>query len=260
MHRRTRDLNGSEPALGGDHAAHLTGMEPALSRQFGPLYGRFRVRGLEAPSVTSRRRALVVFGEYDADTAQLIQLLVDSNGYEVRASADGLETLRLTQSLRPDLVVVNIRLAGVDGLRVIQAIRHDADDGLRCSPILVMDVQRRQQVILAAFEAGADDYLELPYDVPVLLRCWRRVTGAVRRPSPLTALQNEDVMIQQIALSFLLEMRPDGLVDGLIDLLAFPDPTIQIAVRWALRRLGSDEALAALQTCSTRPLTPASIL
>ncbi len=247
MSQQTNNTRGRDPALGGRHAVCLTGMEPALSRDFGPLYGRFRVRGLEAPVVAGRRRPLVIFGEYDPDTAHLIHLVADSNGYEVKITPDGMDALSLVTALSPDLLVLNIRLASASGLDIIRGVRGTAELSLRLTPVLVMDVHRRQQDILAAFAAGADDYLEMPYDIQVMLRCWRRVTSAFRRPSPLTALQNEDAMIQQIALAYLLEANPDGLVAGLSDLLATGEPALQVPIRWALRRLGTAEALEALK-------------
>lgn len=237
---------GLEPRLGGRAALRITGMEPALSREFGPLYGRFRVRGLEAPDVVGRRRPLVILAEHDPDTANLIWLLADSNGYDVKVTHDGLEASRLVESCQPNLLVLNIRLSLLDGYEVIRSIRQSPDERIRAMPILLMDVHHRPRDVLAAFWAGVDDYLEMPYDIPVMLRCWRRVTAMCRRPSPLTALDNEDVMIQQVALAYLLERRPEGLITGLADFLWQPDPTMYTAVRWALRQLGTHEALSAL--------------
>lgn|SRR5574341_649171 len=251
MNRESGRIHTQEPQLGGQRALHLSGMEPALSREFGPLYGRFRVEGLEAPPVMGRRRPLTVLADYDPDTAQLIHLLADSNGYEVRHSDDGLEAWRLARSLEPDLMVVGIRLTGIDGFEVIKRIRSDPNPTLRRVPLLVMDVRHRQQDVWAAFTYGADDYLEMPYDVPVMLRCWRRVLSSVRRPSPLTALHNEDAMIQQVALCYLLDVRPEGLVAGLGDLMWHQDSAMRASARWALRQLGTDEALAVLEQYRT---------
>lgn len=237
-------LNGSEPGLSGHHG--LTGMEPALSRDFKSPYGLFRMKGLEAPAVSGRRRPLVVLAERDLDTAQLVHLIADSNGYHVRQTGDGHEAWRLLRGLAPDMLVTNIHLIGMGGLELIRRVRSDENAGLQSLPVLVMDVHHRHQDVMAAFASGADDYLEMPYDLNVMLRCWRRLLSLCRRPSPLTALQNEDAMIRQVALSDLLERCPDGLVDGLSEYLWHPDQTLRSAARWALRRVGTDEALKAL--------------
>jgi len=248
-------LTNLEPSLGSEHALEITGLEPGLSIKFRPLYGRFRIHGLEAPPIVGRRRPLVVLGEYDRDAAQLIHLIADSNGYEVLATHDGAEVLHLAETSDPNLIVLNIRLAGSTGYDVIRTIRSN-NSSLREKPILVMDVHRHKQDILAAFDAGADDYLVMPYDVPIMLNSWRRATGSVYRPAPLTAVQNDDAMVQQLALSYILDAKPEGVVSGLINILKSADPALQLPVRWALRRLGTLDALTALslyKTCSLEP-------
>lgn len=254
MSYRHLKASGNEPGLGGHQA--LTGMEPALSREFRSPYGLFRMKGLEAPAVSGRRRPLAVLAERDPDTAQLVHLVADSNGYHVKLTDDGAEAWQLLRALTPDMLVTNIRLIGMNGLELIRRVRTDKKNGLQSLPVLVMDVHHRHQDVLAAFASGADDYLEMPYDLGVMLRCWRRLLSLCRRPSPLTALQNEDAMIRQVALSDLLDRCPDGLVDGLSEYLWHPDLTLRAAARWALRRVGTDEALAALADRQQRVPVP----
>lgn len=239
--------SGREPQLGGKHAQYLTGMEPALSREFGPLYGPFRQSGLEAPPVMGRRRPLVVLAEPDDSAAELVVLLAGSNGYEVRRTADGREAWRMIHALEPNLIVVKKRLLGLNGLEMILQVRKDPNKLISRLPILVMDVHHHRQDVLTAFEFGADDYLMMPYDVSIMLSCWSRVTAGFRRPAPLTALLNQNEIVRWAALSYLLEHRSEGMVTGLIDLLYQPDPSIRSAVCWALRTIGTREALSALE-------------
>jgi CheY-like chemotaxis protein len=247
--RRPSGYNGREPRIGGHHPARITGQEPSLGHGSYPLYGPIRMVGLEAPPVIGRRRPLVILAEYDDDTAELALLLADSNGYDVRRVDDGREAWHLVRALEPNLLVTNLRLPGMSGQTLMRRIREYRDPLLANVPILVMDVHHGHQDVLAAFLAGADDYLEKPYDdVRAMLRCWRRATGSFRRPAPLTAMLNEDVMIRQVALACLLEMRPAGLVGGLADLLWHADPDVCAAVRWGLQRLNTPEALDVLST------------
>jgi HEAT repeat protein len=113
-------------------------------------------------------------------------------------------------------------------------------------PILVMDVHRRRDDIRKAFHAGADDYLEMPYDLSVMLRAWRRTCGFRRHPAPLTALQSDDGLVRQIALSVLTEKPFSGVASGLCELLHSPDPNLRAMGKWAMRRVGTAEALALL--------------
>jgi CheY-like chemotaxis protein len=241
-----RTSTGFDPLLGGNRAARANGREPSLSRDWIDSYGRFLVPGLEAPPVSGRRRPLVVHAEFDESTAELIALLAESNGYDVRCAPDGPTAVNLIRALEPNLVAVSLRLPVFDGFQVIRQVRADADPLIASSPILVMDERQGERFILEAFRSGADDYLELPYEVPVLLRGWRRVAGYLHRPTPLTALTNPDGLTREVALSYLLEERPAGLEDGLGELLWQPDPTVRSTVRDALWRLGTSEARAVL--------------
>jgi len=245
-----RNITGRDPFLGGKQALQVSGHEPSLSRSWADSYGRFQVPGLEAPPASGRRRPLAVHAEFDENTAELVALLAESNGYHVRHAPDGPAAVNLIRALEPNLAVVSLRLPGFDGFQVIREVRADADPLISLSPILVMEERQGERFVLEAFRSGADDYLELPYEVPVLLRAWRRVAGFLHRPAPLTALTNPDGLIREVALSYLLEMRPAGLEDGLGDLLWQPDPTVRSTVRDALRRLGTSEAEAVLARAS----------
>jgi DNA-binding response OmpR family regulator len=221
-------------------------MEPALSGVYGDPYGRYRLQGLEAPPVAGRRRPLVILAEFDDGTADLVCLLAESNGYDVRRARDGKQALGMVRALEPDLLVASFRLPGLDGLGLIKAVRSIPDKLVQRIPILVMDVHDNHRDLMAAFAHGADDYLPLPCELQDMLRAWRRVTGHLRRPAPLTALLNGDLAVQQSAIEFLLDSRPEGLELALGELLWQPTPEVRQAVRRTLKRLGTPEAEAVL--------------
>jgi CheY-like chemotaxis protein len=228
-------------------------MEPALSRTFGPLYGRFQIAGLEAPAVEGRRRPLVVLAEFDAGILQLTGMLADSNGYDVRTTDDGMQAYAMVRALHPDLLVVGHRLFGISGLDVVRRVRNCHDLLIERTPVLVMDVRHGTRAVLDAFRSGADDYLEIPNELNTLLRTWRRVTGDPHRPAPLAALLNEDDLIRRAALTYLLESQPTGLEKGLGELLWLPDPEMRATIRWALHRIGTAEARALLARVAPDP-------
>lgn len=241
MTRKFPKPSGDEPILRNECGA-LSGMEPALSRQFGPPYGRFRMKGFEAPPVTGRRRPLVLLAISDQGSGELASLLANSNGYDVRICTDGAEALTLVRTLVPDLLVVGIRLINLDGLSLIRHLRASPDPLVKALPVLVMNVVHRADALWQAFESGADDYLEMPYEITGLLAAWRRVCGGRRQPAPLTALFNGQESIREVAADYLIKTHPAGLETALGEMLWQPDPEVRRTVRALLARLGTAEA------------------
>jgi len=244
--KKASKVNGTEPFLGGSRAIKITGLEPSMSHQFDSRYGPFHIRGLEAPPVEGRRKPLVVLAEFDDSTAELVCLLAESNGYDVRRTDDGSQAELMVKALEPDLIVTGLKLITTEGLALIGRIRALHDRLLARRPILVMDVRHGAPIVLKAFEQGADDYVELPCELPTMLKAWRRTAGTIRRPSPLSALLNDNDAVRNAALSFLINTQPEGLEDGLGELLWQPNPAVRSTIRWALQRIDSAEANALL--------------
>lgn len=97
--------------------------------------------------------------------------------YQVRTAVDGLEAIRLCQEVRPDLMVLDIGLPGLDGFEVCAAVRRRYP-----LPILVLSAHGREQDIVRALELGADDYLTKPFAVGEFLA---RVQAILRRATSL---------------------------------------------------------------------------
>lgn len=247
MSRKNSRRNGIEPGLSQRHRTPLSGREPALNVLLGVRYGDLRLKGLEAPAVGGRRRPLIFLAEANNGTAELLALVADSNGYDFKSSADGLETCELVRELQPELLIVNRHLSGMEGLALVRRVRADRDRLDVQTRLLVMDGYQQDDDILEAFYSGADDYLATPFELACLLRCWRRLIAHYRRPSPLTALLNGDAAVRRVALSFLLRERPEGLVRGLGELLSYPDSEVREIAEWSLGRLGTAEALSVLE-------------
>ena len=97
-------------------------------------------------------------------------------GYAVSNAADGVEALRLADKNRPDLVLLDIEMPGMDGLRFCQELR--SNPRFHAIPVIFMSVRSELSDILAAYQVGADDYLVKPFD---MLEMNARLQAVLRR-------------------------------------------------------------------------------
>ena len=93
--------------------------------------------------------------------------------YDVLQAATGEEALRLVAERRPDVVILDIGLPGMDGIEVVHGIRGWSD-----VPIIMLSVRRDESDKVEALDAGADDYLTKPFGMGELLA---RLRAALRR-------------------------------------------------------------------------------
>jgi len=118
-------------------------------------------------------RVLVV--EDHQDLAETVVDFLESMGAIVDYAADGMTGLHLASSERFDVIVLDVMLPGLDGLKLCQSLReqHGAN-----TPIIMMTARDELSDKLKGFESGADDYLVKPFDMPELVA---RIGSLVRR-------------------------------------------------------------------------------
>ncbi|QYJ16054.1 Response regulator MprA [Rubrobacter xylanophilus DSM 9941] len=114
-------------------------------------------------------RILIV--EDDAAISRLLQLELEHRGYEVSCAADGEEALADFERLRPDVVVLDIMLPGLDGVGVLRRLR---EAGHR-TPVIMLTARDAIRDKIHSLDRGADDYLTKPFDVEELLARMRAV-------------------------------------------------------------------------------------
>ena len=94
-------------------------------------------------------------------------------GYQIEAAASGEEALRKAADHRPDAVILDLGLPGIDGIDVIRGLRVWTN-----VPIIVLSVREAEREKIAALDAGADDYVTKPFGMGELLA---RLRAALRR-------------------------------------------------------------------------------
>lgn len=94
---------------------------------------------------------------------KLMDGLLRKAGYSVFTAEDGIEALDLAKQQHPDLVISDVSMPRMNGLEFCRLIREDNE--LRSIPILLVSAQRKDtESVVAGLQAGADDYLEVPFD------------------------------------------------------------------------------------------------
>ncbi|GLZ30127.1 DNA-binding response regulator [Lentzea sp. NBRC 105346] len=119
-------------------------------------------------------RVLVV--EDDPDIARIVALLLARSNYQVERAGDGRSGLRAVFESKPDLVVLDIGLPGMDGLDALERIRDLSD-----VPVLLLSARDQESDKIRGLRAGADDYLTKPFTNGELVA---RVEALLRRARP----------------------------------------------------------------------------
>ena len=119
--------------------------------------------------------------------AEAVRKRLESEGFRVVVAGDGPEAIRLHAEHRPDLVVLDLMLPGMDGLEVCKVIQRD-----RWTPVLMLTARTEEADKVAGFAVGADDYLTKPFSlreltvrVKAILRRMERIGGATEPANPI---------------------------------------------------------------------------
>ena len=122
--------------------------------------------------------ATVVIAEDDRDIRELVELILEEDGYTTVPVSDGLGALDACRAKSPDVVLLDVSMPGeLTGLEVCRRIRADEDlGGVR---VMLLTARAREQDVNAGYAAGADDYLVKPFNPSELTR---RIEELLRRP------------------------------------------------------------------------------
>lgn len=114
---------------------------------------------------------------------ELIKFNMEKNGYNVITAENGLEALRIVEEEKPDLVLLDLMLPGIDGLEVCKKIRKNPN--VESIPIIMLTAKGEELDKILGLELGADDYITKPFSVRELVA---RVKAILRR----TGLNQEE--------------------------------------------------------------------
>jgi DNA-binding response OmpR family regulator len=128
------------------------------------------------------RDILVV--EDEEDIAEAVRARLASEGYRVRVVSDGPQAIEAVAKERPDLVVLDLMLPGMDGLEVCREIQRD-----EWIPVLMLTARTDEADKVAGFAVGADDYLTKPFSSRELAARVRAIIRRMERISGMAATE-----------------------------------------------------------------------
>ena len=120
--------------------------------------------------------------EDDATIRALLEMALLGAGYsDVASSARGDEGLEMIRREKPDLVLLDVMLPGLDGFSIARRVRESSE--LAATRIVMLTARTAPEGIVRGLDSGADDYVTKPFDRKVLLA---RVKAVLRRGLPVT--------------------------------------------------------------------------
>ena len=117
------------------------------------------------------KKILVV--DDDTKTVELVKLYLNRDGYKVITAFEGNEALRMARSEKPDLIVLDLMLPGINGLDICRTLRSESD-----VPIIMLTALSTDDDRLTGLNLGADDYVSKPFSPRELAA---RVRAVLRR-------------------------------------------------------------------------------
>src|SRR2546421_12004340 len=114
-----------------------------------------------------REPPLILVVDDVPDNVEILQLRLESQGYEVVTAGDGEAALASVRDQLPDLVLLDIMMPKLDGIATVKRLK--SDPALPFIPVILVTARADAKDVIAGLEAGGDDYLTKPVDQAALM-------------------------------------------------------------------------------------------
>ncbi|KAA9154480.1 response regulator transcription factor [Microbacterium lushaniae] len=132
----------------------------------------------------------VLLADDDPQLVRALRITLAAHGYDVVTAPDGAAAITLAAQENPDIVVLDLGMPRLDGVRVIQALR-----GWSEAPILVVSGRTGSADKIEALDAGADDYVTKPFQIDELLARLRALSRRTAAASVDPVVRFGDVVV-----------------------------------------------------------------
>jgi signal transduction histidine kinase/DNA-binding response OmpR family regulator len=172
---------------------------------------------LPNPAPQSGQPKRIVLADDNGDMRDYVNRLLKGQGFQVEAVADGRQALEAVRRQRPDLLLTDVMMPGLDGFGLLKAIREDAD--IAATPVILLSARAGEEARVEGFEAGADDYLIKPFSARELLaQVTAHIQLATVRREAEEALRRQRAELQDQTQALQALNRAASAVSGDLDL------------------------------------------
>ncbi|MFK7846370.1 MAG: response regulator transcription factor [Rhodothermales bacterium] len=128
------------------------------------------------------------------DIIELLQYNLEQEGFKTASATNGIEGIEVARKYKPDLIILDVMMPGMDGIEVCRRLRQDAY--LRHTPILMLTARSEEELQVQGLDEGADIYFSKPIAIPVLFSQIRALLRGVSRSETkpqLLAIHNLEI-------------------------------------------------------------------
>ncbi len=144
------------------------------------------------PKETGRAKRILVVDD-DKDIVQTLKGNLELDGYTVLTALDGRSGLEIAKTHRPDLIILDLNLPDIDGIKTCQIIRREFD-----FPIIMLTARDRVSDKVLGLECGADDYIVKPFN---FLELSARIKSIFKRME--RSLVNDHYEFRDLSINFI---------------------------------------------------------
>jgi two-component system phosphate regulon response regulator PhoB len=135
------------------------------------------------------KKATILVIDDEKDLIELVRYNLEKDGFDVIAATDGQSGLDVVKKHRPDLVVLDLMMPGIDGLQICKQLRADPRTGR--IPVIMLTAKATEADRIVGLELGADDYITKPFSPREVVA---RVKAVLRRSNP-AAEQRQEIRV-----------------------------------------------------------------
>lgn len=102
----------------------------------------------------------ILVAEDEMIMLKTIELRLKKDGHEITTCSDGREAIKKIEEINPDLIITDIMMPFASGLEIIETVKRKSGNRIK---IIVLSAMGQENVVLEAFQLGADDYITKPF-------------------------------------------------------------------------------------------------